>query len=217
MLILCLLPIVIGCATPPERRPIEDTKIAIEVALGGETMNGVAEYGICEKAFYSFIKTPSIDILLQDKEVIICVFSKSTTSAGIIKRETIGGDSNRVDEFHSGFFRLGDDLTPVHESLLDFAGDKEEIMKYLNQNGVTGQIENLAVIATPRIPVVIWVQVDQENYFITIDDQYDIDVLPNIHKTTYVYRFYTHTAYLDTMRCSTQSHKTRKALKRTTI
>ena len=193
---------VVGCRVPPDANPVESTtepksiesiRTAIESTIGSKTMNCFVSFDVKKDIFYAFMENPSMDVLLHGEGTSIGIFSNS--SNGTIQFEGISGSEINSVEAPAGVFRLGDS-TPVHESLLDFAGDNAEVAKYLIQHDVMGGIENLAVISLPSIPVVIWVQVGQENYFITLDDQYYEDCI-DIHKTTYVYRLYTQEEYVN--------------------
>lgn len=82
---------------------------------------------------------------------------------------------------------------PVQKQLIDFVGNSKEIQKYLNQNGVSGEIENMAVFDAPNVPITLWVKTTAENIYITINQEPE--------DTGYVYRLYSQKNFNEKYAC----------------
>ncbi len=161
---------------------------------GGEEMSRFTAYDLNRDVFYSFIESPSMDILnQQDMGTLVYTFSK--TPFGKIQRERISEDTVITEKAPSGEFRLSYNNL-IDMSLVNFVGNEKEIAKYLNKNGVSGNLESISCISTMGIPMAIWVRVDNDNYFITISENYDEDYDEN-GESRHIYRFYTQSEYLE--------------------
>lgn len=159
----------------------------------GKESNGVVVYSISRTVYNQFLECPSKEILDQkESDTMISIYKKSDTSEGNIRREIISKNPVQVDESKGGTMRIGS--MPVYVSLVDFIGDKENIKKFLSQNDVVGEIKNVAMLEDQNIPVTIWLQVNQENFFITIDEKFE-DYSNNPNTNEYVYRLYTYLEY----------------------
>lgn len=82
---------------------------------------------------------------------------------------------------------------PIQQSLIDFVGNQTEIESYLLQHNINGKIKNTLIFEAPYVPLTLWVQTDEENVFITINEQTE-DAL-------YVYRCYTSSDYNEKYGC----------------
>ena len=143
-----------------------------------KTMTKIKIYGMDREAFFQFIENPSNNSLQ-------------------------GITANVYPDDGEVFFRGTVSPFIVNSSLINFAGDLTELKKYLSQNGITGNIENTAMIYyTPQIPMTIWVKTNQGDFFITVDEVIpDLNNLPS--KTndwyaeyySYVYTFYKQSDY----------------------
>jgi len=172
------------------------SRLDTKVPGGGSIINKVKVYELGRDIYYQFIENPSYDILdRQGSKTGVSIYSLSTTSAGLIEVETISYRPGSIYEYGEGMLRIGSASgLAVYGSLIDFAGNKTEIKKYLAQKGVTASIESVCVISGLQITDTIWVKTDKGNYFITIDEKQE-DYINDPQKTTYVYRFYTQTEY----------------------
>lgn len=79
--------------------------------------------------------------------------------------------------------------------------ENNQLLNFLASNVVTGECQAKAIIQTPGIPTTLWVVSEQENYFITIDDDendfHSINVNASHDDGQCVYRFYTYDQYYD--------------------
>jgi len=147
---------------------------------------------IAREVFYEFIRNPKQSLLEQEgNETDTYMFSESIDYPGKIRYEILSSDTVEIydnhDEINIPYLHI-----TINNILLNFVGNKNEIGKYLKQNGITGNIESIIILAVyDYSPRTIWVEVDQENYFITIDEMY------NINEETNVYRIYNHSEYYE--------------------
>ena len=181
--------------------PTQTNTVAAE---GYNAINKAVVYEIGQDIYDQFIVNPSYDILnQQENRKEINIYSLSITAAGSIRQETISPDSGTAQDYQDyddGTLPIwGAGGLTVYKSLVDFAGNTAKIKEYLNQNGVTANIEGVALITGTPSPNTIWVKTDKENYFITVDEQQE-DYINDPEKTTYVYRLYDHSAYLKKFR-----------------
>lgn len=77
---------------------------------------------------------------------------------------------------------------PINKELIDFLGNKEQVKKYLSENGVTNQADSIAMIDAPNMPVSVWVKTESENCYITINEE--------LSDKIYTYRFYNEKDYV---------------------
>ena len=83
-------------------------------------------------------------------------------------------------------------------NFLDFA-KPESLKQYLTENNIDGEIRDVAIINMESMAATIWVQVDDRDYFITIDELFS-DYINDEYKyrddpSAYVYRLYTYEEY----------------------
>ena len=158
-----------------------------------ETKDGLVVYSFGYEIFENFIKNPSQEILEQQvNDVIISIFSNIESSDECIKCETIDNKSVKVDKANEGELKIG--KLPVYSSLISFSCNKENLKKMLIENDITGDIADVCVLNMPNMAVTIWLTVNQENYFITIDERYDDYSIKN-DEDEYVYRLYSYVDY----------------------
>lgn len=188
--------VVSSTATQPTA--VQSTSYSSATDQGGSNaMNKIIVYEIIKQdVYYQFIRSPSDDILNQQGNGNL-ESSISITSAGSIKRETVSPNPGIIQEYDEGILRIGSASgLPVYKSLINFAGNTTEIKKYLAQNGVTANIKSVAIISGVQNKSTIWIKANQEDYFITINEQPE-DYINNPHSDTYVYRLYNHSSYLE--------------------
>lgn len=155
----------------------------------GDIMVYSFEYDV----FQEFINKPSLEILEQQgNSTMISIFTNINSSEGRIKREIINKEPIQVDETNGGELKIGN--LPIYSSLIDFTHNKESLKKVLTENGVVGEIENVTILDIRNMAVTIWLEVNQEDYFITVDERYD-DYAARSDKSEYVYRLYSYFDY----------------------
>ena len=72
----------------------------------------------------------------------------------------------------------------INNSLWGFVGNTAKIKTYLAQNNITSDIISMAIIDAPNVPLVLWINTDNETCYITITPQDDFE--------TYVYEYFSH-------------------------
>ena len=202
---LCVVMLIcVSCASqtpshPPNNQPtqkVSPQQSPTSTPGGVAEMNHIPTYEIKRDVFYEFIENPSLAVLQQaERGTHSSVLMKSDT-AGIILRESHGVEPPRVYEHKSGALRLlNNNLFIVHESLLDFFCNRKVLEEFLHRNGVEGEVSEFALLAHISTPLTVWMVINQENYFITLDDE--SNDYADWDKTTYTYRLYTHSKYLN--------------------
>ena len=155
--------------------------------------SGVTVYSFGYDVFSEFIENPVQEILEQQGNCwVIYVLTNMDSSDGRIKCEIINEDPVRVYKADSGKVYIGN--LPVYSSLISFTQNKESLKKILDENGVVGEIENVAILDIRNMAVTIWLKVDQEDYFITVDERGD-DYCERNDESKYVYRLYSYMEY----------------------
>ena len=187
-----------GCTKTPDSVDASvSVKESTAIPSSYETEDSVIEYYLKKSAYYEFFEAPSKDILRQRENVKkVSAFSILTVGEGLIRREIISEDPVIVIEEPEGLLRMGYYL-PVYRSLISFVSNNLEMEQYLFSNGITGDVESVAIVYTEGTPVTIWVMVSQKNYFITINEKQEDIKGGGFDETSYVYRLYSHSDYLE--------------------
>ena len=71
----------------------------------------------------------------------------------------------------------------VKEELIDFLGDQTKIIEFLSSENITTNIEKIALLDAPNMPLTAWINTAHGNFYITINE--------GIDDKGYVYRFYS--------------------------
>jgi len=164
-------------------------------------------YYLDRNIYYDFIENPQKKLLDEDAEDIY-IITKSPTKEGVIIEEKISSDPVEVNEYDTEDYSLYYELF-LYDSFIEFVGDITEMEKYLKQNGITEDIENIAYIYSGTFHGdVIWVKTNQNNYFITINERYgeyydyieEFFSTDNYNSEIYFYRLYDHSEYYEKYR-----------------
>lgn len=121
-------------------------------------------YELRRASFDSFVANPDVDIL-----------SKITPK---IYKSTV--DTQR-------YYRQGILPFDITSSFIEFANNKIEIQNFLAQNGIHFDVDTVAIIDAPKMPMTIWAKSNEESAFITVNEQTDDE--------SYAYRCYTQYAF----------------------
>ena len=171
-------------------------------------------YELDAKTYYQFVEAPSPETLAQLKRGVTA-FSLSETTPRAVRREDVLSEPLWYDEGIT-HIRLGMHFV-VDESFLRFVGDTAELQAFLAEQGVTYEIEYVAVLETAANPVmtweqneegnyftssmdssiVIWIRADGKSFFINLKVQFDG---PGDNMGTLVYQFYTHADFYELIR-----------------
>ena len=156
---------------------------------------GVMVYSFGYDVFQEFLGNPSREILEQkENNTMISVFTKTDSYDGLIKCEIINREPIQVDYGKGGDMKIGN--LPVYSSLIDFVNNKESLKKFLYDKGIVGKIEDVIILDIRNMPVTIWLRVNQENYFITVNEKYD-DYVKRDDSCMYIYRLYSYLDYFN--------------------
>jgi len=151
-------------------------------------------YKLSYERFYQFVEAPSLEILNQmESGERAFVYSLSKTTETAIMRKEL--DGNPIDAEEDNLFRIGNII--VDESLVKFSGDRVKLQTFLGQHGVIGEIEYVAVLQVPAVPIVIWTQVGNQSFFITIEAVFE-DITN--HTGALSYQFYTQSDFYELIR-----------------
>lgn len=67
----------------------------------------------------------------------------------------------------------GSSLFDVNDEFIGLFGNSDNLNDYLKQNGYNNEIKNTAIIDSPKIPIIVWIETTKENIFITIDEKHE--------------------------------------------
>ena len=157
-------------------------------------------YKIEQDIYYQFIKNPQKSILdKQDNGTEVYVISRSIIYPGKFSLEKLNSTAVELydDENEYIAWEYLNGLI-LYDSFMDFIGNTTKMEIYLKENGIIGNVKNIALVETLQSPSTIWVVVDQENYFITINEKSDDS--NNVDEKTYFYRIYNHSDYYEKFR-----------------
>lgn len=79
-------------------------------------------------------------------------------------------------------------LFPVKPALIDFLGTKAEVQKYLESNGINEDLNSMAIIDSPNVPITLWVKTTTKELYITISYKSEI--------SEYVYECFSKLDYI---------------------
>jgi len=163
---------------------------AAQAASEHQERDGVMVYRLGYDEFQNFIKHPSLEVLEQESNAI-CVFTKLDTPTGLMQWKMINTDPVRVET--SAVLRIG--TLSVYSTFLDFVGSKEVLQEFLVENGIAGEVESAIIFEMQRMPVTIWAKMEQEDFFITVNEKFDD--YSHSNPSEYVYRLYSYLDYYD--------------------
>lgn len=83
---------------------------------------------------------------------------------------------------------------PVSHTFLTLLYNRDELQRMLLNYEICGMVENVTVLDVENMAATIWVTANRENYFITVDEQFE-DYIYRTDATAYVYRVYTFDTY----------------------
>jgi len=184
--------------------PIVTPQPASSILMSGDSaMPHFTAYSLYYEQFYQFVENPSSDVLNQAEiRERATVYSLSETRESVIRRESI---EDPADFGEGTLFRIGNVI--VDEPLVRFAGDTVELRAFLSQHGViVGEIEYVAVLQAPAVPIVVWIQADGESYFIVAEVYFENiqaiieEDLEGPLESRLVYRFYSRSAFYELIR-----------------
>lgn len=155
-----------------------------------EEGNEIVVYSVNRTVFNQFLTSPSREILTHsDSNSLISAF-ESLNTHGKIKRETLSSSPKQVDIAANGTLRIGQ--LPVYQTLIAFLGNREAMQTFLLTQGCNAEIVQATVIQMRDIPVTAWLETDQGNLFLAINESSEV---PTQKTEQYTYKFYTYEAY----------------------
>lgn len=167
----------------------------------GEKMGDmVVVYSLDKNIFRDFMANPSIEILeSKENNTDICVFTKSKSKEGYIRRKISGRKPEHIDEAVSGYMRIGSNFSlPVYTEFIEFISSKSNIQNIFADNNFNCKVNDYVIVEgrvpnSAKVPVIVWVTTDSGNYYITINEK------PEFNKqlsTEFGYILYTQDAFL---------------------
>lgn len=159
--------------------------------------NSVVVYSIDSNTEKKFIKNPTIDVLLSNKNTVVNIYKNSELQQNTVERKNVYNGTEKIDRAKSGVMRIG--LLPVYNEFLDYVGNIKNIQKLLNDKEIQCNIEYYALLECidlkeSQIPLTIWVKTDIDNFFITIEEIVDYD---NPQHINFNYNVYNYDRYYD--------------------
>ncbi|MBE6748026.1 MAG: hypothetical protein E7557_02225 [Ruminococcaceae bacterium] len=79
--------------------------------------------------------------------------------------------SNEATLNSSGVYTRGSALFRVNKEQFEFLSNENNLSNYLSENGIFGTIKNTAILDVPKAPIIIWIETDTENIFVTVDEK----------------------------------------------
>ncbi len=138
-------------------------------------------YELDRETYYQMLKTPSI-ATVQDY-VQSCSYALSSQDGWI---EYTRGEQTEVEEYNGIVYHAsGVYITP---SFIRFAASKERLGKFLNERHIAGSITNTALFYTARMPLILWLQTETEEFFVTVDKATsDAEYVYHVYSTQEIY------------------------------
>ncbi len=147
----------------------------------------IVVYSFPYEIFNKFIENPATNIF-SDNENKIIISSLSKSSNKQILRKTINQTPTQIEEMEGGIY-VG--KTPVYLTLIDFVTNREMLKAFLIKNNIViNSINNINLLDVPNMPAIIWIQDNQQNYYITVDEKYE-DKNVKKKEDEYIYRVYS--------------------------
>lgn len=133
--------------------------------------DGIMIYSFEFDVFQDFIENPAKSIV-EDKERI---------EETIIKQEEVSKEIVNIGSLI------------VDQSLIEFVGNLDEVEKKLEDLNLKSNVDSAVIVNIPQMPITIWARSNENDFFITIDEQYQDSIRED--KSKYVYRAYTYQDY----------------------
>lgn len=92
------------------------------------------------------------------------------------------------------FYTMDTTRIEINDSLISFVANKDNVKEYLSYNGVTDDVDNMAMFDAPNCPITLWLSAGGRSYFVTIGEE-------ETHFPPYVYRFYSGEDYIEKYGC----------------
>jgi len=142
---------------------------------GGLFSKKITWHHLSSDAYYQFVENPSADILNNDenwaypgaKVLTISIFFPEYIKIEPLNKKLYIKSFMGFIEFIVMYFFPEYEIITGDSSFIDFVGDKREIKKFLNENGISDDIEDFCLISSWRAETALWVKTDKANYFIT--------------------------------------------------
>ncbi|MEE1049723.1 MAG: copper amine oxidase N-terminal domain-containing protein [Clostridia bacterium] len=132
--------------------------------------NKITVYTVGYDEMCEILENPSMELLEKIDKEKIQYLSITDNLRERIKLEQFRNGESIVLEGENGVRWLGS-AQELYTSFIDFVGNKDNILNtFMAENGVVGEVSKAVVLEIVSYDNVIWAQVNNENYFITVDE-----------------------------------------------